>query len=79
MTTQNKNPIITVISFLVIIGLGIIGFIALSYFIIVLAVIGLIAFIVSFIRAQWIKRFGVHPSQNTAQPNSGRVIEHEDD
>ena len=79
MTTPNKNPLVTAISLLVIIGLGIIGFVALSYFIIILAIAGLIAFIISFVRAQWARRFGTTSSQNNTQPNTGRVIEHEDD
>ena len=62
---------------MVLVGLAIIGFIALSYLLIAIAAIGLIMFIIGFTRAQWMKRFGGKTTLHT-QPKSGRVIDHDE-
>lgn len=71
------NPLITLLSMMVLAGLAIIGFIALSYLLIAIAAIGLIMFIIGFTRAQWMKRFGGKTTMHT-QPKSGRVIDHDE-
>ena len=73
-----RNPLITCLSMLALVGLAVIGFIALSYLLIAIATIGLILFIIGFVRTQWIKRFGGKTTLHT-QPKSGRVIDHNED
>ncbi len=76
-TPASRNPLITLLSIMVLIGLAIIGFIALSYILIAMAVIGLALFTISFIRSQWTKRFGSSTQKHT-RPQPGRVIDHDD-
>ncbi len=74
----SHNPLITLLSMMILAGLAVIGFIALSYILIAIATIGLIMFIIGFARTQWIKRFGGKTTLHT-QPKSGRVIDHDED
>ena len=74
MNTTPRNPLITAVAVLATIGLAIIGVIALSYIVILIAILGLATMTINAVRKRWMK--SPVQSQSTAAP--GRVIDHDD-
>ncbi len=74
MNTTPRNPLITAVAVLATIGLAIIGVIALSYIVILIAILGLATMTINAVRKRWMKS----PAQSQSTTAPGRVIDHDD-